>query len=615
MDVDAFPKILSALGQYRVHILVFCLVLFLGLTFSHPELLLNDEWITVNQLHQLHEGHQILFNEGKYGFTENGTMNAYFAARGNRLAYSLFLPLLSLPALWLVDLLGNNFVFSILYLWTFLLLYIILFLHYCCPEYSYLGTWRWTPPAAGISFILFFTNLFYYTPFSVTSSGSFPEAIAIVFTNNMLLAIAGVVLYETNRTLFENTVFSVFGTIVCLLSSSYIFWASGCKDHILTMLLFAGVLLCVVKFGKTRNAWFLPLAFLCTGLLAWARPELALWVFFVTGGVSLFYFIEEIRIRIKAESVVILCSPLFTILGAIPFFLNNFLITGNPLLPPNTLYFSDEISDVVTRVTIPSLSPGTGTPSGSLIHIILTKTSIGSTNIPGDMFGVLFHPINGSMGLFSLQPFFLVMAFMAVILILTGRMYFSKKEKEIMAVLAVIAIAVLIAYANNLNQLNISRGINPDIRYLSPLYIPLTLLGLVIMRNSELTKANPFRILAMAFGFAAFGIPISIYLTSVAYADPAVALQLDAPLSAAFSSIIFLSAGISLIMLASNFFFWHRESISGTISAALFALPFIWQIDISVRFWGFAATGQGYPAWIPVIRILYTSLSSPLFAH
>jgi hypothetical protein len=615
MDVvGASDSVFSVLQRYRVHILVFLIVLFIGLTFAHPELLLTDEWITVNQLHQLHDGHQVLVNEGKYGLYQNGTPNAYFAARGNQLAYSLFLPMISLPSLWLVDLFGDHFAFFVLYLWTFVLLIILLSLHFIFREYSFVGKWRWTPATTGAIFLLFFINLFYYSGFSVNDPNSFPEITAVVFTNIILLAFAGVLIYEINQTLFDEPAFSLFGTIACLFSSSYVLWATGCKDHILTMLLFVGVLLCMIKFQKTDDTWYLPLGFLIVGLLAWARPELALWVFFFVCCIWGYSFIRQLKKKQESGNILIICSPLFTVFGALPFFLNNYLITKNPLLPPNALYLSGESASIAIQASS-QLQPGGDLPGASLYQILTLKNTIPSSNIPGDLFGILFHPLNGSMGIFSLTPLFLVMAVLAVVLVLLQKLQFSRDEIRTMAAIAFLAIPVFLAYANNLHQLNTSGGITPDIRYLSPLYVPLALLGLIIMRRIQVTRENPINILKMTLIICAFGLPLSLFFTAKAYADPQVAAQLDAPMSNAFSLGIFFLAILTLIILTRNSLSHRRDTLSAFLIASLCAAPFIWQIGNSVMFWLFSATRNGYQAWIPLTNILYTVFSFPLLGH
>jgi hypothetical protein len=347
-------------------------------------------------------------------------------------------------------------------------------------------------------------------------------------------------------------------------------------------------------------------------MLAWARPELALWVFFFVCGIWGYSFIRQLQKKSGTGYLLLICSPLFTVFGALPFFLNNYLITKNPLLPPNTLYFSGESSGV-TAQSITNLSQGGwGIFGESLLRIIFLKNATPSSDILGDLFGILFHPLNGSMGIFSLTPLFLVMAVMAAILVLSGNLRFSRQEIDTIVVIVFLAFPVFLAYADNLSQLNTSGGITPDIRYLSPLYVPLTLLGIGILQRIQETGKKPFRILTHMLVFSALGIPIALYLTAKAYADPLVAEQLGAPLSDAFSICIYFIAALTMIFLLLDFFSKHSDFIPGLLIPLLCALPFIWQIDISVIYWLFSATRQGYEAWIPITNILFTFFTSPL---
>lgn len=75
------------------------LAFLISFSLSAPSLSMNDESITVNQLHQLFLGSDTLINQGKYGTMVTGETSAYYQARNNYLAYSLFLPIISLPAM------------------------------------------------------------------------------------------------------------------------------------------------------------------------------------------------------------------------------------------------------------------------------------------------------------------------------------------------------------------------------------------------------------------------------------------------------------------------------------------------------------------------------------
>jgi len=129
-----FSDIPLIIRKYRVHLFVFFIALFIGMTFAHPAVLLNDEFITTNQLRQLHDGHQIIINEGKYGLGEHGNMSGYFGAKGNILAYSLFLPMISLPAFWMIDILGQQIAYFILILWMMTALILLLFINHLFPK-------------------------------------------------------------------------------------------------------------------------------------------------------------------------------------------------------------------------------------------------------------------------------------------------------------------------------------------------------------------------------------------------------------------------------------------------------------------------------------------------
>ena len=132
------------LGRNLIPVLVFLFALFFIITFSNPALFLNDEWITVNQLHQLGEGHQVITNEGKYGTFMNGTPGPYFEARHNLLGYTMMLPVLSLPALWFFGLFGDQFRIAVVLLWSMLPVAMAVLVDAYRPDYARWRGIRWT---------------------------------------------------------------------------------------------------------------------------------------------------------------------------------------------------------------------------------------------------------------------------------------------------------------------------------------------------------------------------------------------------------------------------------------------------------------------------------------
>ena len=68
------------------------------------------------------------------------------------------------------------------------------------------------------------------------------------------------------------------------------------------------------------------------------------------------------------------------------------------------------------------------------------------------------------------------------------------------------AASVFLAYASQTHLLNTDFGIAPDIRYLSPMYIPLTVFGLIILRKIQLLPESPVDLLKKMFIVGTFAV-------------------------------------------------------------------------------------------------------------
>jgi hypothetical protein len=583
---------------------VFFLTLFIGLTFAHPTVFLNDEWITTNQLSQLHAGHQIIINEGKYGLLENGGMSGYFGHKGNILAYTLFLPMISLPASWVIDFTGGQFVYFILVLWTITALVLLLFINLFFRKFSYIGKWQWTPVMAVITFLIFFINLYYYSPFSVDPVDNYPEILAIVFTNIILLALSAMLIYEINRTIFDDLSFSFFGTMVCLFSSSFFFWSTCCKDHILVFACFVPVVLCLVRFIKTDEYWYLPLAYLFSGLLAWTRPEVAFWMFILTCSICGYTLIRYRRQdRPGYHPLAVLFSPLFTVIGALPFFLNNLLITKNMLLPVASINIEEGAVSHVVNTSV-SLLPVTHVESPlSVIITHLPGIPQSPVETLSDLAGIFFFPANGSIGVFALVPLFLVMAIIAGILLVWKKTLLSSEEKKFISLSLLIALAVFLAYSSMLHIMNTHRGEVPDMRFLSPAYLPLMVIGLILLKKVDILPENPADSVKRIFLVCSAGLVISIVFLPMAYAF---IKQTDffPPFEKFFSlyilAVVLLATGTILSCIVTR----HKAMICEYLVFLLCSLPFFWQVNL-ILILRYLNNSSGYIFWIPVVRVIY----------
>jgi hypothetical protein len=605
--MGTFSSYLSWLNRYRIHLLIFLAIMFTGMSFAHPSLFLTDEWVTVNQLDQIHAGHQVIINEGKYGTFQNGTISPYFVTKNNYLGYSLFLPLVSLPAYWLLDLFGEHFVFCILLLWTMILIAIGLLLNGFFKKYTFAGKWQWTTCLFIAAFVLLLINFFYYLPFFTIGNDTYPEILAIVFTNIILYALVAVCIFEINLTIFDDTFFSSLGTVVCLSCSSYLFWTTTCKDHILTVFIFILAMLMLVKYQKTRNFWYLSSAFTASGLLAWARPELALTVFAALclyTGYALFFV--DGKFSLHKNRIALLVSPLFTLIGAIPFFINNYMITQNALLVPFTLWDKEPSMSVGVQ-SVPAGQP-VSTTFQPLLHVISASTNFQLSTFPSDLYGVFLNPQTGSLGIFIITPLFLAAVLLIPILLIKKEFLFSREEKLFGGVIGLMALAVFFTYVRGISGMNTSPGIIPDIRYLLPIYVPLNILGLMVLKKIRLIPGIEVKIIRSICAILAVVIPVSLIIISQLYPFPDDWSAIFTILNGSTTLLTLIIVAFLVISIISYEFYRTSTAFPLISLATLCAIPFTWQVDATFVMRAFGSGLGGYSFWIPAVRMFFAIL-------
>ena len=595
--------------HYRYHILVFLIALFIALTFAHPQIFVTDEWVTANQLAQIHSGHQVLVNEGKFGVLLNGTLTNYMKAKNNLLGYSIFLPLISLPAYWVVDLLGNQFVYGILILWTLIPFCIGILLKYSMNDPRTFGNWKISSILFISSFLLFFINLYYYIPFPVSGKNAFPEALAIVFTDTLFYALLAVLIYCILLEIFRDKRYSLFGTFVCLSGSSYLVWSSSMKDHMLVALLYGALLVSVVYYFKRHDRWFFPVSCIIIGLIAWARPELALPTFI--GTVAFYSFTYGSIIsrpnRLK-DFIFIICAPLFVLIGALPFFINNYFITGNPLLPTwaiwpiqNSLSSASDIA-----ASSGSLASGSIIPVEKIIQIFISEISINPATFFNDLYGILLNPQNGSIGVFTITPLFLIALFLIPIIMLTENHPFSQQEKFLLFSMGLFSFLVFAAYIIQIPGLNSSMGVAPDIRYLSPAYLSLNIFGLIIFKKIPELSNNPGTLLKLLLPSWVIMIPLLLVFNANYYPNPGKYWPATFyPLDTIASLMIYFLISLFLLLHVSGVFFKQQNPCwELVIILAILSIPFIWQVITSVNICVYGRGLGGFTFWIPIVRKL-----------
>jgi len=601
------------LKQYSLPIMVFLAALFISITFSNAALFLNDEWITVNQLHQLDEGQQLIVNEGKYGVFMNGTPGPYFLERNNLLGYTLMLPILSLPALKMFSLFGDQFRSLVILIWAFLPVAIALLADFYYPQYARWRGIRWIWPVIGASFAGLLLNLLLYSPFPYSAIDAPREVAAVVFTNHILFALMAMSIFLICRIAFKNSWFAIFGTIACISCSSYIFWAANAKEHMLVVAMLSFVLLFMVRYVDSGRYHDAALSFVFVGLLAWARPEVALPVFVLLAAyfVALPLWDGTLKRDSSTGALRVLSAPLFTLIGAIPLFINNLYATGNALVPAFYVYEkalwqgadgggaiigAKAAGDVVQSVPAPSGG------AGGFISVIANYFTVSWATLPQDVFSILFAPESGNMSLVAVCPLIILALVILPLFLWRQPSRFSPTDRKAILLFAVIGVAVLIAYLRSLHGLNISSGIIPDIRYLTPLYLPAGLLGVyAIWAGVGQSREKALALVTGASELVITPLLIIIMLLVQPYGG------LYAGYTAFFTQATFIVLAAAVVMLFAAAVEGGLKSLwlMGAI-VLLIAIPLGWQV--MMLFLYSVAKFNGYPLWIPVVESLFNTI-------
>jgi hypothetical protein len=589
--------------EYVLMIIIFLVSLFFITTFSNPGLFINDEWITTNQLYQLGSGHQVIVNEGTYGTHETGEVAEFFIARGNVLQYTLILPIISLPVLLLFSLFGDNFRFLIILLWSFIPLFIGLLIGTYYPQYGKLKGVSWIWPVIILSFILFLVNISIYYPFAFISTGAPKEVVSIVFANHILFALTAVILYQCAMLMYSSDKWkAIFAAILVLANSSFLFWAGNAKDHMLVAFLFSLVILFFIRYFTHRNFLDAAFGFLIIGILTWARPEVGFFVFLLSALWILifnYHYPNNLKENKTHTFLGTFGSILCVIPGIIPFLINNYLVTGSPFTP--TFFVGKTV-----EITGTTINPVTGNISSvivggvtehplnpvELLNSILSILNFSPYQILSSLPRVLFLPENGNMGLITVCP-------LAIFAIITLISLFRKKicpvDSPLILYLTMLTIAIFLAYINLFPIISTDPGIVPDMRWLSPIYIPLGLMGTFSV-FTFLAKIPVKDLLKKYLAIAIISVPVFFLLIII--------LQ---PFGGVYKGYSIFYELIIYLLFGLIFMGWlaYRRGlikfqylVMGIL--VLLAIPFSWQMMMVFLY--SVVKFDGYPFWIPIVE-------------
>ncbi|HXY87398.1 MAG TPA: hypothetical protein VEG44_03070 [Candidatus Acidoferrales bacterium] len=340
---------------------------------------------------------------------------------------------------------------------------------------------------------------------------------AIQLLNIVATALVMVISYRIFNRYFQSTRLGEFGAMYLLIATPLTFWAVASKDHAISVFLIVASIGSFYKYlleGKTVNRY---ISYALVGLTVWVRIFDAVPLF------AAIFVTDIVTSRGKVKSS--LTAFATVILSLIPYFINNYLLFGNPLLSPVYLSAHQELAS--------ESSVATSGSSSSIPGLLLKIPSLFLNTwkpeflpyIPQNLFNALFYvnmPV--TLSLFQICPLLILPVIAGVLYLartLVGKLRSGPSNPlnisggfALNLVFAIYIAAHLLAYAPFGDQ-----GFGLDMRYYVPLYVPLLFFSLVVIkdvvkRGGFITRSYIFSWAILIF-VAAYIVHIPLNLDSI----------------------------------------------------------------------------------------------------
>jgi len=174
--------------------------------------------------------------------------------------------------------------------------------------------------------------------------------------------------------------------------------------------------------------------------------------------------------------------------------------------------------------------------------------------------------------------------------------------------MGLLAFTVFLAYVRGISGMNASPGILPDIRYLSPIYLPLNIVGLMVLKKLRIIPGNEIKILWMMVAIWILSIPLSIMIISRWYPYPDIWSVLFTFLNGYTTVLILILLAFLIICIIGHEFYQKSVTLPIFLFAILFSIPFIWQVDATFLMRYFGSGLGGYSFWIPAVRMFFAGI-------
>lgn len=215
--------------------------------------------------------------------------------------------------------------------------------------------------------------------------GAWWELMSLQFLNIIFTAASILIIYHLFKELFDSKAFGFFAGAFILFCTSITFWGVSGKDHSAVVFLVSAAFYSFYKYSQNCNPLYRYTAYFAAALNVWARLDSAVPLI-----ISLVFVDIFLITRTKRFSSFIKISAVLLI-SLVPYFVNNYMIYGNPLFPPQ--YAAQFGSSSSGNALVPALEISNISQSNkNLLPYLNTFTSIfGSSSFIGKTYAVFFH--------------------------------------------------------------------------------------------------------------------------------------------------------------------------------------------------------------------------------
>ncbi|MGZ5520511.1 MAG: hypothetical protein ACXWET_01935 [Halobacteriota archaeon] len=360
---------------------------------------------------------------------------------------------------------------------------------------------RWGKPRLGrdlgafVALGLLIINIYVATKLPPLVFDQWGALMAIQLFN--ILATSAIVLFSLSifRRYFANGRIAAFGAAYILVATPVTFWAVSAKDHTASVLLIVASIWSLYMYlldGKTHYRY---LSYILVGISFWVR---------VFDAIPLLIAIVLTDLLTSEGRIKALITAAVTVtLGMVPYFINNFLLFGNPFLSPVYLSAHQEIAQQTSSAAASTSSALFATIQRLPTLFFSTWDVQSSANWPQHLYHVLFYvnmPV--TLSIFQICPLLIVPLFAAFPYVVQKLSSFKRgavrlkieKKRAIAVTFFVCIVAHLIIYAPFQEQ-----GFGLDMRYFLPLYIPLLFFTLASIRDVLMFEGRIERAFAAAW--------------------------------------------------------------------------------------------------------------------